>query len=114
MRATWDQAFLAATLPELFAPKRELTFLRFLDPLNPIENGGPFASVFPLTVLGGNPDLQPQTSETTMLGFEFTRAGMPGLYLSAIYSKTEFDGLIGALNTVFGWPRCMPLMELSW
>lgn len=104
LRATWGQAFLAATLPELFSPKREFTFFRFLDPLNPVENGGPFASVFPLTVLGGNPDLQPQTSETTTVGFEFTPAGMPGLYLSATYSKTEFEGLIGSLNGAFGWP----------
>ena len=104
LRATWGQAFLAATLPELFSPKNEYTFFRFLDPLNPIENGGPFASVFPLTVLGGNPDLQPQTSETTTVGFEFNPAGIPGLYLSATYSKTEFDGVIGSLSAAFGWP----------
>ena len=104
LRATWGQAFLAATLPELFGPVNEYTFFRFLDPLNPVENGGPFASVFPTTVLGGNPDLQPQTSDTTTVGFEFTPAAMSGLYLSATYSKTEFEGLIGSLNGAFGWP----------
>ena len=104
LRATWGQAFLAATLPELFGPVNEYTFFRFLDPLNPVENGGPFASVFPTTVLGGNPDLQPQTSDTTTVGFEFTPAAMSGLYLSATYSKTEFEGLIGSLSSAFGWP----------
>lgn len=104
LRATWGQAFLAATLPELFGPVNEYTFFRFLDPLNPVENGGPFASVFPTTVLGGNPDLQPQTSDTTTVGFEFTPAGIPGLYLSSTYSKTEFEGLIGSLSSAFGWP----------
>ena len=104
LRATWGQAFLAATLPELFSPVNEYTFFRFLDPLNPIENGGPFASVFPTTVLGGNPDLQPQTSETTTLGFEYTPATVPGLFLSLTWSKTEFEGLIGSLNGAFGWP----------
>ena len=104
LRATWGQAFLAATLPELFAPKREFTFFRFLDPLNPVENGGPFASVFPLTVLGGNPDLQPQTSTTTTMGFEYTSMSIPGLFLSGSYVNTEFEDLLGTLSGVFGWP----------
>lgn len=104
LRATWGQAFLAATLPELFGPVNTYTFFRFLDPLNPVENGGPFASVFPTTVLGGNPDLQPQTSDTSTVGFEFAPADMPGVHLSATYSKTEFEGLIGSLSSAFGWP----------
>ncbi len=104
LRATWGQAFLAATLPELFGPVNTYTFFRFLDPLNPVENGGPFASIFPTTVLGGNPDLQPQTSETTTLGFEYTPADMPGLHLSLTWSKTDFEHLIGSLSSAFGWP----------
>lgn len=104
LRATWGQAFLAATLPELFAPKREFTFFRFLDPLNPIENGGPFASVFPLTVLGGNPDLEPQTSTTTTLGVDYTFVNIPGLFVSLSYVNTEFENLLGTLSGVFGWP----------
>lgn len=104
LRGTWGQAFLAATLPELFAPKREFTFFRFLDPLNPTENGGPFASVFPVTVLGGNPDLQPQTSNTTTLGFEYSPDDIPGLTVSASWIKTEFENLLGTLSGVFGWP----------
>ena len=104
LRGTWGQAFLAATLPELFAPKREFTFFRFLDPLNPVENGGPFASIFPLTVLGGNPDLQPQTSSTSTLGFEYSPVDIPGLTLSASWIKTEFEDILGTLSGVFGWP----------
>ena len=106
LRATWGQAFVAASLVELFAPKRELTHISLFDPFNPIENGGPFSRVIPRTVWvgSGNPDLQPQTSETTTLGFEFTPAGMPGLSLSATYSKTEFEGLIGNIRTVLGNP----------
>lgn len=104
LRGTWGQAFLAATLPELFAPKREFTFFRFLDPLNPTENGGPFASVFPLTVLGGNPDLQPQTSNTTTVGFEYSSDNMPGLTVSASWVKTDFEDILGTLSGVFGWP----------
>ena len=104
IRGTWGQAFLAATLPELFGPKREFTFFRFLDPLNPIENGGPFASVFPVTVLGGNPDLQPQTSNTTTMGFEYSAVNMPGLTISASWVKTDFEDILGTLSGVFGWP----------
>ncbi len=104
LRATWGQAFLAATLPELFGPRNEYTFFRFLDPLNPVEFGGPFASVFPTTVLGGNPDLQPQTSDTVTLGFEYTPTNLPGLYLSLTWSRTEFENLIGSLDAAFGWP----------
>ena len=104
LRGTFGQAFLAATLPELFAPKREFTFFRFLDPLNPIENGGQFASVFPLTVLGGNPDLQPQTSNTTTLGFEYSSVEIQGLNVSASWIKTEFEDILATLSGVFGWP----------
>lgn len=104
LRGTWGQAFLAATLPELFAPKREFTFFRFLDPLNPVENGGPFASIFPLTVLGGNPDLQPQTSITTTLGFEYSPENIPGLAVSASWVHTEFEDILGTLTGVLGWP----------
>ena len=104
LRGTWGQAFLAATLPELFAPKNEYTFFRFLDPLNPIENGGPFASIFPLTVLGGNPDLQPQTSNTTTLGFEYSSVDIEGLTVSASWIKTEFEDILGTLSGIFGWP----------
>lgn len=104
LRGTWGQAFLAPSLPELFSPKREFTFFRFLDPLNPVENGGPFASVFPLTVLGGNPDLQPQTSTTNTLGFEYTPAEFDGLFFSFSWIRTEFENLLGTLNGIFGWP----------
>lgn len=104
IRATWGQAFLGATLPELFKPAREFTFFRYLDPLNPIENGGPFASIFPTTRIGGNPDLEPQTSDTTTLGFEYAPAEIPGLYLSATWSKTELENVIGTLTGAFGNP----------
>lgn len=104
LRGTWGQAFLAATLPELFGPRREFTFFRFIDPLNPTANGGPFASVFPLTVLGGNPDLQPQTSTTTTLGFEYESSEIEGLSLSASWVSTEFENLLGTLSGIFGWP----------
>ena len=104
LRGTWGQAFLAATLPELFAPKREFTFFRFLDPLNPIENGGPFASIFPLTVLGGNPDLQPQTSNTTTVGFEYSPDDIQGLTISASWIKTDFENVLGTLSGILGWP----------
>ena len=104
LRGTWGQAFLAATLPELFGPRREFTFFRYIDPLNPTSNGGPFASVFPLTVLGGNPDLQPQTSTTTTLGFEYESSEIEGLSLSASWVSTEFENLLGTLSGIFGWP----------
>ena len=109
LRATWGQAFLAPTLPELFKPKNVYTFFSFFDPRNPIENGGPLARVYPTTVLGGNPDLKPQTSDTTTLGFEFTPTNMPELYLTASWSKTEFDGVLGSLDRALGWPPIFAL-----
>ncbi len=102
LRATWGQAFLAATLPELFRPRITYTHLGYTDPLNPIENGGPYVRIFPTSVRGGSPDLLPQTSDTITLGFDYTPVDMPGLYLSASWSKTEYENLISSVYTSLG------------
>ena len=110
LRATWSEAFQAPTLPELFQPPRMFNpphtppFFPTFDPLNPESNGGRFRPVFAVVVFGGNPNLVEQTSETYTLGFDWTPAAVEGLRISATWSKTEFEGLIGSLQTALGFP----------
>ena len=108
IRVSWAEAFQAPTLPELFSPTRfwnqphSRDFFWFLDPLNPESNGGQFTRIFPEVAEGGNPDLQPQLSETTSIGFETTPDAIAGLYFSATWSKTDFENLISTLDLEFG------------
>ena len=104
LRATWGDGFQAPTLPELFEPARMFTFFAHQDPLNPESNGGPFTPVRPLTVFGGNPDLEAQTSETVTAGFDWDVAAVAGLRLSATWVRTDFESLIGDLQSALGWP----------
>ena len=116
LRATWGEAFQAPTLPELFQPSwffnppHTPPFFPIFDPFNPEGNGGAFRPVFPMVVLGGNPDLKPQTSETITAGFEFTPSQWSGMSLSATWNKTDFRGLIGNLQFALGSP---PLFALE-
>ena len=117
LRATWGEAFQAPTLPELFLPSLFFNpphtppFFAIFDPFNPAGNGGVFTPVFPLVVFGGNPDLKPQTSDTLTFGFEFNPNQWPGVYLSATWNKTKFQGLIGNLQSALGSP---PLFALEY
>jgi outer membrane receptor protein involved in Fe transport len=106
IRATWGETFQAPTLPELFSPQRcfnapcTANFYPVFDPFNPESNGGPFFPVFPLALFGGNAELQPQTSETTTFGFDWSPAGVPGLRFSATYNKIEFEDIISTLQSL--------------
>lgn len=116
LRTTWSEAFQAPTLPELFVPPffwnppYTPPFFSVFDPFNPAENGGAFTPVYPVLATNGNPDLRPQTSDTITFGFEFRPSQWPGAYLSATWNKTEFEGLIGSLDSALGRP---PLFALE-
>ena len=110
LRATWGEGFQTPTLPELFTPPRMFNpphtppFFPTFDPANPESNGGRFTPVFPVTVFGGNPNLEAQTSETTTIGMDWAPAAVEGLYLSATWISTDFVNLIGDLQAALGWP----------
>ena len=110
LRATWGEGFQTPTLPELFDPPNMFNpphtppFFPTFDPSNPESNGGRFTPVFPVTVFGGNPNLEAQRSETTTIGMDWTPAAVEGLYVSATWITTEFENLIGDLQSALGWP----------
>ena len=117
LRATWGEGFQTPTLPELFNPPRRFNpphtppFFRMFDPLNPEANGGRFTPVFPVIVFGGNPDLQPQTSETTTVGMDWSPAAVEGLHVSATWISTDFVNLIGDLQAALGFPPTYALQN---
>ena len=55
-------------------------------------------SQFLTQVLGGNPNLSPETSNTTTIGAVFTPHGVPGLQLSVDYYKILLDNAIAPLG----------------
>ena len=110
LRGTWGEGFQTPTLPELFDPPRMFNpphtpaFFPTFDPLNPESNGGRFTPVFPVTVFGGNPDLEAQQSETTTVGMDWAPAAVEGLHVSATWIRTDFENLIGDLQSALGFP----------
>lgn len=119
LRGTWGEAFQAPTLQSLFNPPDFLNppftppFFAIFDPANPASNGGPFVPVFPVIGLGGNPDLKPQISDNISVGFEVTPPGVPGLFLSATFNRTDFTDKIGSLWSALGYPGTFALENAS-
>lgn len=86
-RATWGEGFQSPTLPELYTPALVQPTFGF----DPLTGGfGPIAQM-----VGGNPDLQPQESETATVGFDYTPSSLPGFSFSATWFRTEFNNQIG-------------------
>jgi outer membrane receptor protein involved in Fe transport len=85
LRATYGTSFRAPSLRETSDPA---VFAPTLLPL-----GG--ARVQTLILLGGNPNLRPETAQTWTLGADFTPARWPGLTLSLTYFNVAFRNRIG-------------------
>ena len=115
IRGTWGEAFQAPTLQALFSPPDFLNpphtpaFFAIFDPLNPAANGGPFVPVFPVVGLGGNPNLKPQVSDNISFGFDVSPPGVPGLYLSLNYNRTDFTDKISSIWDALGYPGTLAL-----
>lgn len=83
LRASWGTSFRAASLPQTHdAPAASGSFLNRAD--------GSRALV--LSLIGGNPDLKPETAETFTVGFDYAPKGGPRL--SASYFDTRFTDRI--------------------
>ena len=69
---TWGESFVPPTSNNLFRRQNgPFTFIRLIDPENP-ERG----LQIPNTYFTGNPDLEPEISETLTVGFEWTPRGV--------------------------------------
>ena len=112
LRGTVGESFTAPRLTQLFGQPVEPYFVHWIsgrlaaggvthDPVT----GAPIVEVpFQPT---GNPDLDPETSDTTSFGFDWTPEGvLDGLKVQATYSKIETVDVIGsAMSLIFENPE---------
>ena len=128
LRGTWGEAFQAPTIPELFEPRViDNSFPNCVnDPRNPVPATAPDAfcdrfyrrpngTQVP-NVFGGNPDLLPQNSTTTTIGFDYSSVNISDLNISVTYNSTKFSDRLGSLVDSFGpgdifGPTPTPLVE---
>lgn len=85
----WSEAFQAPTIQELFDPNFAFPS-PFFDPIAPGGAGLVFADFGG----GGNPELEPQNSESTTVQFQYTPSALPGLNISLAWMRIEFDNVI--------------------
>lgn len=114
-RTTFSEGFRAPNIGELYAPQR-LTAASYIDPCkdwvnksNPILVANCQADGLSTTfnpnssqatgILGGNPDLKPETSETLSLGVVVTPSAIPELSVSLDYFDIEIEDAIAAIGT---------------
>ena len=101
MRASWGTGFRAPPLYDLHTPQEPTYLLFYEDPLRcPVTQAPRDCMVLP-AVTGGNPDLQPETSEQFNAGIVLEPAR--GLSIAVDYWKINRYDAIGALapGTVF-------------
>lgn len=85
LRASWGTSFRAPSL-------RELQSAYQIGPSFLSRGGG---NVLTLIQYGGNPDLRPETAESTTAGFVWTPAAYEGLRLEGNWFRTRFNDRIG-------------------
>lgn len=124
LRASYQRAVRAANIIELFTaqgfnlfdlddddepcgPARTATLAQCVATGVPAANYGSIALISPAGqynfTQGGNPDLDPESSDTYSYGIVFTPRFVDGLNISVDYFKIEVDGLVstfGAINTL--------------
>lgn len=101
-RANFGETFKAPRLDELFrASEMKINFLSFILPsilsragvsADPIT--GARFGMYPIND-GGNPDLQPEISDTMTVGFDYVpEGGLQGLILKATYAEIETQDVV--------------------
>ncbi len=89
LRSSWGTSFRAPALTELNE--------RFQISAVDVLEGG--VRRFALLDIGGNPDLRPETAETTTVGFDVSPSAVPGLTTSVTLFDTRFRDQIGRPGT---------------
>ena len=102
-KASYGTSFRAPSLPELNDPYR----------IAPTFLPGPGGRVLSLILVGGNPNLKPETATSWTAGVELSPARLPGLKLNATVFETRFQDRIGqpaldSLLTVLTAPELAP------
>ncbi|HQU47896.1 MAG TPA: TonB-dependent receptor [Casimicrobiaceae bacterium] len=105
LRASWGKGFRAPTLSDLFLPQvREFAFDEAQqDPIRCPVTGTPAdcESMFVPVLIGGNPALEPETSEQVNAGIVLEPAS--GVSIGLDYYRVEVRNVIGVLpvDTIF-------------
>ena len=104
-RGTWAEGFRSPSILEMFEGLRE-TSIPVTDPCNgggaglPGCEGVPPGYVQPSSnvpgIVGGNPNLQPETSVNTSFGFVFTPTNLEGASLTVDWYKIDIEDTISA------------------
>jgi iron complex outermembrane receptor protein len=98
LRTSWGTGFRAPPLYDLYTPQEQTFLLGFEDPLRcPVTESPRDCAVFP-AVIGGNPGLQPETSEQFNAGVVWEP--FAGLSIAIDYWRIAKSNLIGALSEV--------------
>lgn len=102
-KASYGTSFRAPSLPELNDP------YRIAPSFLPADGG----RILSLILIGGNPDLQPETATSWTTGLELTPSRFPGLRFNATLFETRFKDRIGqpaldSLITVLTDPELAP------
>ncbi len=106
-RGTWAEGFRAPSILELFEGVRE-TAVPVIDPCNGGGSGLPGCAGVPpsysqtntneTATVGGNPDLQPETSENISLGFVVTPVDIEGASLTFDWYNIQIDDTISSFG----------------
>lgn len=59
------------------------------------------------SITGGNPDLEPEESDTWTLGFIYTPEAIPALTVSIDYFDIQVDGFVGTVPPQFALETCL-------
>ncbi|MGA0599296.1 TonB-dependent receptor [Caulobacter sp. KR2-114] len=107
IKASYGTSFRAPNLPELNDPYR----------IAPTFLPGPNGSVLSLILIGGNPNLKPETATSWTAGVELTPAALPGLKFGATFFDTNFNNRIAQpaldnITTVLTSPELAPFRTL--
>ena len=93
LRASWGESFVPPQSSRLFGVENgPFNWLALVDPENP-----QLGLQFPNAYFTGNPDLEPEISETLAVGFDWTPGGMlEGLTVKITWFDTEFTDKFGS------------------
>jgi iron complex outermembrane receptor protein len=125
LRGGYQRAVRAPNLVELFAPQRQSIFTT----LDPCEGATPvntlaacqrtgltaaqYGTLPPTngqalgTLIGGNPNLKPETSQTRSVGLQLTPAILPRLSISVDYYDIKVKDLIGTIPINLSLAQCI-------
>ena len=102
LRASWGTGFRAPPLYDLYTPQQPTFVLFFEDPVRCPVTDAPEDCVVHPALAGGNPSLQPETSEQFNAGVVWEPVG--GLSIAIDYWRIDKNDIIGFLfpETIFG------------